>query len=140
MLAPLPQFEVHVADVRPDLMRDLPDHVLRSHDIPPTEVMAKAPPESAHFIMTPEHDYDLELCHTVLQRPFAYAGLIGSATKWARFRTRLQALGHTEAEIDQIECPIGDPALGKQPYEIAIGVAAQLLARPGARLIKEDVA
>ncbi len=140
VLAPLPQFEVHVADVRPDLMDRLPDHVLRSNDILPTEIMAKAPPEAAHFIMTPEHDYDLELCHTVLQRPFAYAGLIGSATKWARFRSRLRALGHTEAEIDQIECPIGDPSLGKRPYEIAIGVAARLLARPGARLCKEDVA
>ncbi|MDJ0627786.1 MAG: xanthine dehydrogenase accessory protein XdhC [Rhodobacter sp.] len=141
VLAPLPQFEVHVADVRPPMLEDLPGTVLRSSDILPIEVMAKAPPEAAHFIMTPEHEYDLALCHQVLQRPFAYAGLIGSATKWARFRKRLAAMGHTQAEIGQIECPIGDPALGKRPYEIAIGVAAGLLARRRARpAIREDVA
>ncbi|MDJ0823909.1 MAG: xanthine dehydrogenase accessory protein XdhC [Rhodobacter sp.] len=141
VLAPLPQFEVYVVDVRPGLFDDLPDQVARSNHIPPTQAMAKAPPETAHFIMTPEHDYDLELCHTLLQRPFAYAGLIGSATKWARFRKRLRALGHSEAEIDQIECPIGDPALGKRPHEIAIGVAAGLLVRRGVRpAVKEDVA
>ncbi|KMW59234.1 XdhC protein (assists in molybdopterin insertion into xanthine dehydrogenase) [Candidatus Rhodobacter oscarellae] len=127
VLAPLPQFETWVADVRPDLMAALPESVHRADQVPPTAVMAKAPPEAAHFIMTPEHDYDLELCHTVLQRPFEYAGLIGSATKWARFRKRLRELGHAEAQIDRIECPIGAKELGKDPHAIAIGVAARLL-------------
>ncbi|MEX0285173.1 MAG: xanthine dehydrogenase accessory protein XdhC, partial [Paracoccaceae bacterium] len=127
VLAPMPQFEVYVADVRPHQLAALPDNVLRSHDIPPTEVMEQAPTHAMHLIMTPEHDYDLELCHTVLQRPFVYAGLIGSATKWARFRKRLAALGHAPAQIARITCPIGDPSLGKHPQAIAIGVAAELL-------------
>ena len=73
-LAPLPQFAVHLIDVRPDMFDDLPENVACLRDRLPTEVMAEAAPETAHFIMTPEHDYDLELCHTVLQRSFAYAG------------------------------------------------------------------
>ena len=56
-------------------------------------------------------------------------GLIGSATKWARFRKRLAALGHATAQISRIACPIGDPALGKHPQAIAVGVAAGYLAR-----------
>ena len=141
VLAPLPQYEVTVADPRAELMADLPEGVLRRSDVAPHEVMAEATPRAAHFIMTPEHDYDLELCHRVLGRPFAYAGLIGSATKWARFRKRLAALGHAETQIDQIECPIGDPALGKRPYEIAIGVAERLLARRArGASVREDVA
>ncbi len=137
-LAQFPQFEVAVVDVRPDLDRDLPDHVLRFFDRVPHEVMAGAPPEAAHLIMTPEHDYDLELCHHLLQQPFTYAGLIGSASKWARFRGRLKALGHADAQIDRIECPIGDPSLGKQPQAIAIGVAARLVKDQKARTAQGD--
>ncbi len=73
---------------------------------------------------------------------FGYAGLIGSATKWARFRKRLATLGHSEAQIDQIACPIGDPALGKQPHEIAVGRggAAAGAGRARDRRVREDVA
>ncbi len=126
-LSVLPGVQVAVVDVRKDLFADLPDTVLQFDDQPPHEVMATAPPEAFHYIMTPDHDYDLQLCHTVLQQPFAFTGLIGSKTKWARFRKRLAALGHSPAQIDRITCPIGDPALGKHPYEIAIGVARELI-------------
>jgi xanthine dehydrogenase accessory factor len=37
------------------------------------------------------------------------------------------ALGHADAEISRIACPIGDPRLGKHPQAIAVGVAVQLL-------------
>jgi xanthine dehydrogenase accessory factor len=39
----------------------------------------------------------------------------------------LQDLGHTPAQIARIQCPIGDPALGKHPQAIALGVGAALL-------------
>ena len=126
-LSVLPGVQVTVVDVRKDLFVDLPDTVQRFDDQPPHEVMATARPEAFHYIMTPDHEYDLELCRRVLQQPFAFAGLIGSATKWARFRKRLIALGHSPAMIDRITCPIGDPALGKHPHEIAIGVARDLI-------------
>jgi xanthine dehydrogenase accessory factor len=126
VLDPLPGFDVRVSDVRADQLIKLPSHIA-SDSMPPTDVMNSAPDAAAHLIMTPEHDYDLNLCHTVLARPFAFAGLIGSVTKWARFRSRLKALGHDDAIISCITCPIGDPALGKHPQAIAVGVAAQLL-------------
>jgi xanthine dehydrogenase accessory factor len=66
-------------------------------------------------------------------------GLIGSATKWARFRSRLAALGHAPAAIARIRCPIGDPALGKHPQAIAVSVAADLL-RPRAALSQKATA
>ncbi|WP_371225338.1 xanthine dehydrogenase accessory protein XdhC [Roseovarius sp. 2305UL8-3] len=127
VLAPLPQFEVYLADVREDQFRDLPRTVHQSWQRLPTDLMAEAPDDAAHFIMTPEHDYDLELCHRLLGRKFGYAGLIGSGVKWARFRDELQSMGHSERSIARIQCPIGDPSLGKEPQAIAIGVAAALL-------------
>ncbi|WP_050928321.1 xanthine dehydrogenase accessory protein XdhC [Aestuariivita boseongensis] len=126
-LANLPRLQVALVDVRKDLFEGLPDQIWQFDDQPPHDVMAKAPADAFHYIMTPDHDYDLELCHRVLQQPFAYAGLIGSATKWARFRKRLAALGHAPDQINRITCPIGDPSLGKHPHEIAIGVARALI-------------
>jgi xanthine dehydrogenase accessory factor len=125
----LPVFEVCVSDTRTDELGKLatlaPD--IPTRNAAPADTMQSAPDNAAHLIMTPEHDLDLTLCHKVLTRPFAFAGLIGSATKWARFRSRLAALGHDNAAISRITSPIGDPALGKHPQAIAVGVAAQLL-------------
>lgn len=127
LLAPMPAFDVWLVDVRAPLFGPLPAAVHYSDQTPPHEVMATTTDDAAHFIMTPEHDYDLTLCDTVLRRPFAFAGLIGSATKWARFRSRLAALGHSDAQISRIRCPIGQPELGKHPQAIAVGVASELL-------------
>ena len=93
----------------------------------PARLAAFAPPDAHHLILTRSHDLDLALCHALLARGFASCGLIGSATKWARFRSRLQSLGHPPHKIASIACPIGDPTLGKHPQAIAIGVTAALL-------------
>jgi xanthine dehydrogenase accessory factor len=89
-----------------------------------------APTDAEHLILTYSHALDLDLCHRLLRRGFLSCGLIGSATKWARFRSRLTALGHDAAAVGRIRCPIGDPALGKHPQAIAVGVAAELLKAP----------
>ena len=57
-----------------------------------------------------------------------YVGLIGSKTKWATFRRRLEARGFSQDEMARITCPIGVPGIGgKEPEVIAVAVAAQLL-------------
>ena len=57
--------------------------------------------------------------------PSTSIGLIGSDTKWARFQTRLRALGLDPAPIT---CPIGVKSLGKTPDAIAMGCVNGLLA------------
>jgi xanthine dehydrogenase accessory factor len=97
---------------------------------PDPTVIARAAPEGAfHLVMTYSHPLDLAICHEVLaQGTFAYLGLIGSATKRARFLKRLRELGHDEALLRRLVCPIGVPGvIGKEPAVIAISVAAQLL-------------
>jgi len=127
VLAPMPGFEVTLVDLRTQQFADLPKTIIQSWQTQPVEVMAGASANATHIIMTPEHDFDLELCHQALKQDCAMIGLIGSKTKWARFRARLSALGHEAAQIGRITCPIGDPALGKNPQAIAIGIAACLL-------------
>ena len=75
------------------------------------------------------HDLDLAITHAILQRAdFAYLGLIGSATKRARFVRRLEARGIAPELLARITCPIGLPGIsGKSPEVIAVAVLAQLL-------------
>ena len=129
VLAPLPEWEVTLVDDAPTRMPPPMPEVspLVASDMP--RAVAHAPAEAHHLIVTYSHAIDLDLCHALLGWGFASAGLIGSATKWARFRGRLAALGHAPAQIARIACPIGDPSLGKHPQAIAIGVAAAMMAR-----------
>lgn len=129
-LAPLPEFAITWVDT--DATRfpqTIPEGVDQLVAAQPEAVAGYAPPETEHLILTYSHALDLELCHRLLSRGFAFAGLIGSRTKWARFRGRLRDLGHSDAQIDRICCPIGQPELGKHPQAIAVGVAAQLISQ-----------
>ncbi|WP_336958329.1 xanthine dehydrogenase accessory protein XdhC [Sphingobium aquiterrae] len=91
--------------------------------------IAAAPDDVAVLILTHDHGLDFRLVQAALARPFAFTGVIGSATKRARFRSRLATAGVGEAALSRMVCPIGMPGIGgKQPEVIAIAVLAQLLA------------
>ena len=106
---------------------DFPKNVERLIAVNPAELVKYAPGDTHHLILTYSHALDLEVCNQLLKQPFLSAGLIGSKTKWVRFKKRLGELGYKSEQIHRIVCPIGDPSLGKSPYEIAIGVANMLL-------------
>jgi xanthine dehydrogenase accessory factor len=128
VLAPLPEMAITWVDTGPERFpQQLPPQVTSLPAADPARLVPHAPRDAHHLILTYSHALDLAVCHAVLTHGFASAGLIGSATKWARFRARLAALGHAPAAIAGIRCPIGQPALGKHPQAIAIGVASSLL-------------
>jgi len=132
-LAPLP-FAVHWVDSRDGIFpADLADHVLAEQSEPVQSAVPDLAPGSRVLIMSFSHAEDLDIVAACLQRQrtrgdLPFIGLIGSRSKWAAFRHRLEARGYTEAEIAHITCPIGLPGIGgKQPEVIAASVAAQLL-------------
>lgn len=128
VLHPMPGLAITWVDTGAERFPDVvPDSVTVVPAAEPARLVPHAPEDADHLILTYSHDLDLALCHAVLQRGFGSCGLIGSATKWARFAKRLAALGHGPEQISRITCPIGDPSLGKQPHMIAIGVAHRLL-------------
>ncbi|CTQ33505.1 xanthine dehydrogenase accessory protein XdhC [Jannaschia rubra] len=129
VLSPLPDIALTWVDTAADRFPAVPEGVTGLVAADSAAAMLHAPIAAEHIILTYSHDIDLALCHAALGRGFRSVGLIGSATKWARFRSRLAALGHAPAQIDRIRCPIGDPALGKHPQAIAVGVAAALLSQ-----------
>ena len=58
----------------------------------------------------------------------AHVGVIGSATKRARFERRLQESGLDAARVAEMICPIGVGGIrSKLPAAIAVSVAAQLI-------------
>lgn len=136
VLAPLPGVAITWVDVALDRFPgDVPANTRVLPVADPALAVALAPTDAEHLILTYSHALDLALCHRILQNGFSRAGLIGSATKWARFRSRLTALGHSPKAIAQIDCPIGTPHLGKHPQAIAIGVGTAFLTpKPQARL------
>lgn len=128
VLSPLPDLAITWVDTGPERFPEtVPASVTVVPASQPAELVRYAPQDAEHLILTYSHELDLELCNQLLRNDFRLAGLIGSATKWARFRSRLAALGHEPEQIGRITCPIGDPGLGKHPGQIAIGVAAQML-------------
>jgi xanthine dehydrogenase accessory factor len=93
------------------------------------QCIVDAPSDAAVVILTHDHALDYRLTRTVLARsPLAFAGLIGSATKRARFVSRLASDGIPVEAIERLACPIGVAGItGKEPDVIAIAVLAQLL-------------
>ena len=141
VLAPLPDFAITWVDVAPERFPGtVPAGVTVLPAADPARLVPHCPAGTAHLVLTYSHALDLELCHRLLTQGFASLGLIGSQTKWARFRGRLRALGHTDPQIARIRCPIGDPALGKHPQAIAIGVAQDILQQQVIQASRQETA
>lgn len=87
-----------------------------------------AGPDHAVLILTHDHGLDYRLTAAALHSRARFVGLIGSATKRARFLARLRGDG---VDTSRLTCPIGMPGItGKEPDVIAIAVLAQLLTLP----------
>ena len=131
--------ELHLVDTRPDQLAPerlgvLADararvHVHRDVLVLPEIVLRELPAGTHVLIMTHDHAEDAALCDAALRCPaLGSIGLIGSAAKWARFRSRLADEGHAPEALGRITTPIGLPGIrGKDPATIALSVAAALV-------------
>lgn len=131
-LAPLP-FSVTWVDNRPDVF---PAHVPATVRVvaaaDPVRVAADLPAGAEVLVMTHDHALDLAIADAALRRDaIAGVGMIGSATKAARMRSRLRTAGHEADRLDAVfRCPIGISAIAsKQPSAIAVSVVAELMIR-----------
>lgn len=125
-------FEVTWLDSRPDGFPAAVPPGIRAVTAPLlAETVADAPPGCIFLVMTHSHQLDQDICHQILTRgDCAFLGLIGSATKRARFLSALKGLGHNAAALERLVCPIGLAQIpGKLPMAIAVSVAAQLLSQ-----------
>jgi len=95
----------------------------------PEAALADLPTGAHVLVMTHDHGEDLAIVESALNTPgLGSIGLIGSRSKWARFRAQLVEVGHDEAELARVTTPIGiDGIASKDPAAIAVSVAARIL-------------
>lgn len=133
VLATLP-FAVTWIDSRDGVFpQNVSPGVVCEHSEPVQSAVRGLAAQSCVLIMSFSHAEDLDVLAACLQRQrergdLPYIGLIGSQTKWATFRHRLEARGFTPEELAHVTSPIGVAGIArKEPEVIAIAVAAQLL-------------
>lgn len=79
-------------------------------------------------IMTSGHSYDYQVERQILGHGLAYVGAIGSHAKTALIHQKLRADGFLEEELAQIHSPIGIAINAVTPEEIAVSIAAEMIA------------
>lgn len=94
-----------------------------------SEIFTKIPPfpTSYYVVVTRGHQAD-ELCvRQILQKEYAYLGMIGSRQKVAQTIEHLRADGYSENCIASIHAPIGLNIGAVTPTEIAVCIAAEII-------------
>src|SRR5688572_7683503 len=98
------------------------------------EVGKAIDPSGVCLVMTHDHALDQRAIEWALKRGFAYVGGIGSRAKAERTRQRLEAKGFSEDDRTRMKMPLGVHVGARLPEEIAVAVAAEMVAwRRGAR-------
>jgi xanthine dehydrogenase accessory factor len=80
--------------------------------------------------MTHNHPLDFDITRAALERKdAAYIGLIGSDTKWQRFKMRFEHRQFPAELYNAVRCPVGlSEVPGKLPMEVAVSIAGEIIA------------
>ena len=80
-------------------------------------------------VMTRGHAFDAVVQAQAMQSPACYIGVIGSRKKIAGVTARLkEEYGFADADFERVTSPIGLAIRAETPEEIAVSIAAQLIA------------
>jgi xanthine dehydrogenase accessory factor len=85
-------------------------------------------PNTYVAIVTQGNEYDFECLKVVIKSPTAYIGVISSKAKRVKFFGRLKKAGVEEKYLKRVHIPMGIDIGSQTPEEIAISIAAQLVA------------
>lgn len=82
------------------------------------------------FLVLASHDYKYELpiLREALRSPVRYVGMLSGRKRADGVRRMLEEDGLTGSEISRLQAPIGLDIGGREPGEIALSIAAQLIA------------
>ncbi|CAJ51017.1 XdhC family protein [Bordetella avium] len=124
------EFHVLVCDPRPEVLADW--------DATQATLLTSMPDDAVLDINTDErcaivaitHDPkldDMALLEALKSRAF-YVGALGSRANQAKRRERLRLFDLSDADIDRLRGPVGLPIGSRTPAEIAVAIAAELVA------------
>lgn len=127
-LAPLP-LAVTLIDDRDGVTNGLPPAVTCIRMADPFDAVASAPAGAAFVVLSHSHALDYRLAEAALARgDGSYVGMIGSATKRARFASAFLRSGGRRETLERLTCPIGGADVDdKRPEVIAALTAAELV-------------
>ena len=96
----------------------------------PDEAVAAYTPGPVTAVVTLSHDTKIDdpALIAALAAPTGYVGALGSRSSHAARRRRLAAAGVSEADLDRIDAPVGLDIGAIGPAEIALSVAAAMVA------------
>jgi xanthine dehydrogenase accessory factor len=124
-------YHVTVCDARPRLLTrerlPEPDELVAAW---PHEFLASAPTDdrTAICVLTHDHKFDVPVLQAALATPAGYIGALGGKKTRADREERLRAEGVGEEALARIHAPIGLDIGAKTPEEVAVAVAAQIVA------------
>jgi len=95
---------------------------------------SKPEADTTVLVMTHSHKLDYDLLRLMHDWNLDYLGVIGSKTKAARFRKRMNNEGLDDGNL---RMPIGLENMGKEPMEVAISVMAELTQRRTLKKVRE---
>jgi xanthine dehydrogenase accessory factor len=137
-LAPLVHalgFRVTVADDREDLLDEPSFAQVERLTYDADEIDEALPDLGAQdivVIMTRDHLRDERALAKLIERPHAYLGMIGSRRKvhtvLTRILRRYDERGQARPDLSRVHAPIGLSLGGRTPPEIAVSIAAELIA------------
>lgn len=123
-------FEIYVIDNRPDYIDKIDTAGVNKMEIDHKKVLPSLPFDEDTYvvIMTYEHSHDREILSHCIQQPHAYLGMIGSQRKIELTKKMFIEGGiATEAELDEVDMPMGVKINADGPDEIAISILAKLI-------------
>jgi xanthine dehydrogenase accessory factor len=85
-------------------------------------------PRDFCVVVNPTHGDDLEVLRALAPRSWAYLGLMASLRKRATILQALRDEGVPEAVLARIRTPVGLPIGAETPAEIALSIAAEMVA------------
>ncbi len=96
----------------------------------PDRFLARSPVDERTVIcvLTHDHKFDVPLLEVALRTPAGYIGAMGARRTNAERAERLRAAGLTEEEIARIHAPIGLDIGSRTPEEVAVAIAAEIVA------------
>lgn len=125
-------FLIHIFDDRPDLntieKNQFADEISIIENYEEIADHIDSSPSTYAVVMTLGYKTDAIVIRKLLDKDFKYFGVLGSKAKMATLLRELRAEGLPAEKLDRIHTPIGLPINSHTPEEIAVSIAAEIIA------------
>ncbi|MEJ7847735.1 MAG: XdhC family protein [Pyrinomonadaceae bacterium] len=125
-------FHLHIFDDRPDLntisKNRFADDITIIEDYVKIGDLIPSGSNTYVVVMTLGYRSDEIVIRQLIDNDFKYFGVLGSRAKMATLMTSLKKEGFDAGRLDCIRAPIGIPINSRTPEEIAVSIAAEIIA------------